>query len=147
MSSAAAASKVVPIRQGLFVKAGGDGRPKLAGSRCKETGAIFWPAERINPITRKAGTLEPVEIDGDGRIFSFTVVARGLPGFASPYAIASITLDAGPTLIAQLTDWQNAELAIGAPVELTIGTIKTEKDGTVVEGPMFRLSRSGASAS
>jgi uncharacterized OB-fold protein len=92
----------------------------------------------MNPITHHFGTLEPAEIDGTGRIVSFTVVARGLPGFASPYALAAIALDAGPTLIAQLEDWQDRKLAIGQPVDLVIGVIRTEKDGTRVIGPKFR---------
>ena len=127
-----------PVRPNLFVACGSDGRPKLLGSRCRETGQVFWPAELINPVTRRASTLEPAEIDGDGRIVSFTVVARGLPGFASPYALAAIALDAGPTLIAQLEAWQERKLAIGQPVDLVIGTIRTEKDGTRVIGPKFR---------
>jgi uncharacterized OB-fold protein len=127
-----------PVRANLFIERGNDGRPKLLGNRCRETGQLFWPAEIVNPVTRRAGTLEPAEIDGHGRIVSFTIVARGLPGFASPYALAAIALDAGPTLIAQLDDWQEHEPAIGRPVDLVIDTIRTEKDGTRVIGPKFR---------
>jgi uncharacterized OB-fold protein len=127
-----------PVRPNLFIACGSDGRPKLVGSRCRETGQVFWPAEIMNPITHRFGTLEPAEIDGAGRIVSFTIVARGLPGFTSPYALAAITLDAGPTVIAQLEAWQEHELAIGQSVDLVIGTIRTEKDGTKVVGPKFR---------
>jgi uncharacterized OB-fold protein len=127
-----------PVRPNLFIACGSDGRPKLLGSRCRETGQVFWPAEMMNPMTHRFGTLEPAEIDGAGRIVSFTVVARGLPGFASPYALAAIALDAGPTLIAQLEAWQEQKPAIGQPVDLVIGTIRTEKDGTRVVGPKFR---------
>jgi uncharacterized OB-fold protein len=126
-----------PIRPGLFVERGSDGRPKLCGSRCRETGEYFWPKEIMNPTTRKWGTLTESEIDGAGRIVSYTVVARGLPGFASPYALATIALDQGPTLIAQLEDWQGKTLAIGQRVELKIGVVSTDKDGTRVMGPKF----------
>jgi uncharacterized OB-fold protein len=126
------------VRPNLFIACGRDGRPKLLGSRCRETGQVFWPAEMMNPMTHRLGTLEPAEIDGAGRIVSFAVVARGLPGFASPYALAAIALDAGPTLIAQLDAWQEQKLAIGQPVDLVIGTIRSEKDGTRVIGPKFR---------
>jgi len=127
-----------PIRPDLFVERGSDGRPKLTGSRCRETGEYFWPVELMNPKTRKLGTLTGAEIDGAGRIVSYTVVARGLPGFASPYAMATIALDQGPTLIAQLEDWQDKALALGQRVELKIGVISTDKDGTQVMGPKFR---------
>lgn len=127
-----------PIRPNLFLAQGGDGRPKLLGSRCRETGQLFWPAEIMNPVTHHPNTLEAAEIDGEGKIVSFTTVARGLPGFLSPYALATIELDAGPALIAQLEDWRGRNLAIGQKVDLVIGTIKTEKDGTRVVGPKFR---------
>lgn len=128
-----------PIRPGLYVEpAGADRQPRLLGSRCRTTGQYFWPAERINPLTHEAGTMEPVEIDGKGRIVSYTIVQRGLAGFPSPYALASIQLEAGPSLIAQLEDWQERPLRLGQPVELVIGTIMTERDGTHVTGPKFR---------
>jgi uncharacterized OB-fold protein len=126
-----------PIRPRLFTEAG-DGPPRLLGSRDRETGQAFWPAEAMNPVTRRPGTLEPAELEGAGRIVSFTTVARGLPGFASPYALATIALDAGPSLIAQLEAWQGVELRLGQRVELVIGTIRTEPDGTRVVGPKFR---------
>jgi uncharacterized OB-fold protein len=127
-----------PIRAGLFVRAGADGQPKLLGSRCRESGQYFWPAERMNPVTHRAGTLEAAEIEGRGRLISYAVVERGLPGFASPYALATIQLDQGPSLIAQLEDWRDRTLRLGQPVELVIGTIRTEKNGTQIIGPKFR---------
>ena len=135
----AESSPVVPVREGIF-KRSSDGSARLIGSRDRETGQFFWPSERINPVTRKSGTMEPAESKGSGHIVSWTIVRRGLPGFASPYALAAIQLDDGPSLIAQLEDWQEPDLMSGKPVDLVIGTVKTEKDGTVVEGPKFRLA-------
>jgi uncharacterized OB-fold protein len=96
----------------------------------------------MNPNTRKPDTLENVEIDGAGRIVSFTTVQRSLPGFRSPYALAMIELDAGPSLIAQLDDWEEKPIGLGTRVDLVIGVIKTERDGTRVVGPKFRPSGS-----
>jgi uncharacterized OB-fold protein len=123
-----------PIRPNLFTTRE-DGTPVLLGSRDPATGACFWPAEAMNPATR--GPVEPAEIAGDGAVVACTTVARGLPGFASPYGLACIQLDAGPSLIAQLEGATAAEA--GARVALVIGTIKTEKDGTPVVGPKFRI--------
>jgi uncharacterized protein len=132
------APKIRPIRESLFLEAGADGRPKLLASRCRETGQVFWPRELLNPVTHRRGTLEDVEISGDARLVSYTVVRRGLEGFASPYALAAIELAAGPTLIAQLDDWQGKALRLGQELVLVIGTIRTDKDGTAVVGPKFR---------
>lgn len=136
--------ETIAIRDGIF-KQGAAGEPaRLLASKCRETGQVFWPPERINPVTGKAGTLERMEIAGDGRIHAFTVVTRGLPGFPSPYALASIELDAGPTLLAQLTDWQDRAVEPGMAVELVIGAIKSQKDGTDIVGPLFRPVADGA---
>ncbi len=138
-------SPAVPVREGIFAKTA-DGGVTLLGSRDRETRQFFWPPERVNPITHKAGTLEPAESNGSGRIVSWTIVRRGLPGFASPYALAAIELDDGPSLVAQLEDWEEADLKTGAPVSLVIGTIRTERDGTAVEGPKFKpVKTEGAS--
>jgi uncharacterized OB-fold protein len=123
-----------PIRPNLFVE--GD-VPQLIGSRDRETGQVFFPAETMNPVTMREGTLEPCAFDGAGTLVSWTVIGRGLPGFDSPYALGTIQLDAGPSLIGQLHDWQGKTLAPAMRVRLTIARIKTEKDGSEVIGPKF----------
>ncbi len=132
------ATAVEPIREGIYRKLDDSGKGMLLGSRCAETGQVFWPAERFNPVTHKSGTMQPCELSGRGTLHAYTEISRGLPGFPSPYALASIDLEEGPTLLAQLTDWQDRQLVPGMPVELVIGTIKTAKDDSVVEGPLFR---------
>lgn len=122
-----------PIRPNLFATRE-DGTPVLLGSRDPATGECFWPAEAMNPRTRTP--VEPVEIPGAGAVIASTTVARGLPGFASPYHLGCIQLDAGPSLIAQL----DAPAPPGARVALELGTIKTEKDGTQIIGPRFRTA-------
>jgi uncharacterized protein len=126
----------VPIREGLFVEA--DGRAQLIGSRCRETGEVFFPREAMNPRTMVDGTLEDHAFDGAGRLVAWTVVARGMPGFDSPYALATVQLDAGPSFICQLHDWQGRTLEPGQRVDLVIERIRTEKDGTAVVGPKMR---------
>jgi hypothetical protein len=135
---AAEGVKRSPIRDRLFVEAASDGRPRLIGSRCRETGQVFFPRETMNPVTMKEGTLEDHEFDGAGTLVAWTVIGRGLPGFDSPYAMGTLQLDAGPSFIAQLHDWQGKSLRVGQRVALVIDRIKTEKDGTAVVGPKFR---------
>jgi uncharacterized OB-fold protein len=120
-----------PIREGIFATRA-DGTPVLLGSRDPLSGECFWPAEAMNPRTR--GPVEPAEIEGDGIVIACTTVARGLPGFASPYVLGCIRLDAGVSVIAQMEDAAPA----GARVALALGTIRTEKDGTALIGPRFR---------
>jgi uncharacterized OB-fold protein len=124
-----------PIRENLFV----DGAPpRLLGSRCRETGETFYPAQVMNPTTSRAGTMEAVELPGEGTLVNFSVVARAAPGFESPYAMGIIRLRAGPTLTTQLAEWQGVKLRTGMAVELVIGPIRHDPDGTAVLGPKFR---------
>ncbi len=123
----------VPIRDDLYV----EDPPRLVGSRDRITGQVFFPQEAMNPVTMTEGTLERHEFDGAGRLVAWTVVARGLPGFDSPYALGTIALDAGPSLIAQLHDWKDKRLAPDMRVRLAIARIRTERDGTEVVGPTF----------
>lgn len=124
-----------PIREGLFLEGP---PPRLLGSRCRETGEVFYPAQVMNPTTCKAGTMEPAEIPGDGTLVNWSVISRAAPGFESPYAMAVIKLRAGPMLTTQLADWQKVALRTGMPVELVIGAIRHDPDGTAVTGPKFR---------
>ena len=126
----------VPIRPDLFIERPED-PPALVGVLDRETGQVFFPAEAMNPVTMREGTLERHEFAGAGRLVAWTVVARGLPGFDSPYALGTIALDAGPGFIGQLHDWQGKALRSGMRVRLAIGRIRTEKDGTEVVGPKF----------
>jgi hypothetical protein len=124
----------VPIRPDLYVA---DDPPRLVGSRDRVTGQIFFPAEVMNPVTMTEGTLERHEFDGAGALVAWTVIGRGLPGFDSPYALGTIALDAGPSFIGQMQDWQGKALRQGMRVRLAVGRIKREKDGTDVLGPKF----------
>ena len=135
-NAAKAMSKQRPIREGLYVE---EPPPRLLGSRCRDTGDVFYPTQKMNPRTHRAGTMEPIELSGIGKLLTFTVVRRAAPGFECPYALAVVELDAGPKLTAQLADWQNAHLRIGMDVELVIGPIRFDPDGTVVVGPKFRV--------
>jgi uncharacterized OB-fold protein len=128
-------TKTRPLRADLFVE--GE-RPRLVGSRCRETGQLFFPMQPMNPSTQKAGTMERAEIEGEGTLLNFTRVVRGMPGFDSPFALGVIELDAGPTVTAQLADWKDIELRTGMRVQLVIGPIKRDSDDTVVMGPKFR---------
>jgi hypothetical protein len=137
MNETAAATPRMPIRPDLFVEGANGAAPRLIGSRCRETGQVFFPAEAMNPVTMKEGTLERHEFEGGGSLVAWTVIGRGLPGFDSPYALGTIALDAGPGFIGQLHDWQGKVLKPGMRVHLAIDRIKREKDGNEVVGPKF----------
>ncbi|MEW6262704.1 MAG: OB-fold domain-containing protein [Thermodesulfobacteriota bacterium] len=128
----------IPIWPNLFTYAA-DGAPRLICSRCRECRQTFYPQEAMCPACHQEGTLERVEVDGRGRLISFSRVTRGLPGYDSPYCLACVELDEGPALIAQLEEWRDQELKIGLPVSLVIGRIKVDPKGNTLLGPKFRV--------
>jgi uncharacterized OB-fold protein len=56
------------------------------------------------------------EASGTGTVDSFTVVHRGLPGFATPYVVARVRLTEGVVLLTNLLDAD--DIACDAPVVL-----------------------------
>ncbi len=136
------AQKQIPVRENLFIQpADPQDSPKLILSRCRECGGRFYPKEEMCPACIKEGTLETIAVEGKGKLVAFTKVRRSPPGFDSPYAIASVKLDDGPVLIAQLQDWQDIELKIDMPVRFLIGKIKEDRNGNVIIGPKFKPLR------
>ncbi len=133
------AQKEIPVRENLFIQpAGPNDSPKLILSRCRECGGTFYPKEEMCPACIKEGTLETSAVDGKGKLVAFTKVWRSPPGFDRPYAIASVKLDEGPVVIAQLQDWQDIELKMNMPVRFVIGKIKEDRDGNFIVGPKFK---------
>ena len=124
-----------PVQENLFEEGP---PPRLLGSRCRETGQLFYPVQVMNPVTHREGTMEQVALPSTGVLLNFSRIARAAPGLPSPFAIGVIALDGGPTLTAQLTDWQDVELRVGMPVEMTLGCVRTEPDGTSLIGPQYR---------
>lgn len=130
-----------PIRDRLYVEGP---PPRLLGSRCRETGEYFYPVQAMNPVTRRADTMETVELSGEGVLLNWSVVSRAAPGFDSPYAMCIVRLEDGPVLTTQLSDWKDVDLRVGMRVELVIGPICRGADGITLLGPKFRPIEGGA---
>jgi uncharacterized OB-fold protein len=84
---------------------------------CKESGQYqFYP----RPVSVVTGgrDLEWREVSGRGEIFSYTVATIGRPPFAghTPYLIATVTLDEGVNVIANLINCPLDRVAVGMRV-------------------------------
>lgn len=90
---------------------------KLLLQYCRVTGRYqFFP----KPISVFTGgqDLEWREVSGRGEIFSYTVARIGRPPFAghTPYLIATVTLDEGVNVIANIIGCEIDRIAIGMRV-------------------------------
>ncbi len=79
-----------------------------------------------------------IDAAGTGRIKSFTIIRRAVSAAFEgdvPYVVALVTLDEGPTLMANVIGCSPEEVSIGRPVRVTF-----ERRGAVLI-PQFELGR------
>ena len=80
---------------------------------------------------------------GKGRLYSYVIHHRPVPGFTPPYAIAVVELDEGPRMMTNITQCpQTPEaLQLDMPVEVAFETSSTTRSPcrfSEVPGPMRR---------
>ena len=115
-------------------------RYRLEGQRHRATGEVRFPAQPL-ALNESPHTWEPLELSGQGEVYSFSVIRQAPDGFEDlgPYPVAMIRLSEGPLISAQLTDCVEADLTIGMPVEMvTRRFADTGEDGLLVYSYKFR---------
>ncbi|MBA3533257.1 MAG: Zn-ribbon domain-containing OB-fold protein [Ardenticatenales bacterium] len=116
-------------------------RYRLEGTRCTECAALYFPPREVCRACRSRA-LEPYLFQGEGTLFSYTVVYQAPEGFGEqvPYAVGLVELAEGPRLTAMLSDVELDELAIGLPLEMVIRKITEEGEtGMISYGYKFRI--------
>jgi uncharacterized OB-fold protein len=93
-----------------FWKAAGEGRFLLR--RCTACHETHWYPRAICPFC--LGDTAWEEASGSGEIYSWTVMRR----VPEPYAMGYVTLDAGPTMLADFAGIPFDDLKIGMKVKL-----------------------------
>lgn len=115
-------------------------RYRLLGVQCKDCGAMLFPRRQVCPRC-KSQNLRPLQFEGEGKVYSYTVVydpPAGYEGFA-PYVGALVELEEGPLIAAQLTDVDIGEVEVGMPVEMVTRRLRQYgEDGLIVYGYKFR---------
>jgi uncharacterized protein len=91
---------------------------RLALPGCDSCGAGFFPPERLCPSCGSAGW-SYVDSPGSGTVTSHTVVHRApSPDFATPYVVAVVELDGGPSLLTNLVDADPESVSTGMRVHV-----------------------------
>ncbi|HJZ49721.1 MAG TPA: Zn-ribbon domain-containing OB-fold protein [Roseiflexaceae bacterium] len=114
-------------------------RYRLEGQRHRDSGAVRFPPLPANGQADAAW--EPHTLGGLGTVYSFSVVRQPPAGYdeQSPYILALIQLEEGPTITAQISDCDIAEVTIGMPVEMVTRRLRDlGPDGLIVYGYKFR---------
>lgn len=91
---------------------------KLVIQYCRATGKYQHYPRPTSIFTGRKTDIEWREVSGRGEIFSWTVVRRGAAAFRGhePYVVASVTLDVGVNVIANLVHCSLHEVCIGMKV-------------------------------
>ena len=115
-------------------------RYKLEGSVCPQCGEKYFPPRDVCPAC-KAHPLQPYRFNGNGIIYSFTVIYQATPRFEPyvPYVVALVKLEEGPMITAQITDIDVDSVSIGMPVEMVFRKISEQGErGLIYYGYKFR---------
>jgi uncharacterized protein len=92
---------------------------RLVVPRCSETGAYFFPPERLCPGTSCA-SWSYVESVGAGTVATYSVVLRAPSAdFDVPYVLAVVDLDEGWTMLTNLVDCNPDSVTIGMRVRVS----------------------------
>ena len=73
----------------------------------------------VSIFTGRRRDIEWREVSGKGKVFSYTIAHRGTPAFrgTEPYAVASVTLDVGVNVIANMVNCTAEDLKVGMKVK------------------------------
>ena len=102
-------------------------RFRLEASRCKDCGAMNFPAGQACTTCRSAN-LEATALSRKGKVVTSTVVHVAPDAFAmeAPYAMAIVETPEGVRLMTQVTDCDPAEVKSGMEVSLEFRLIRKE---------------------
>jgi uncharacterized protein len=93
---------------------------ELRLQRCDDCAKTYFPPR---PFCPECGSrqVSVVRASGRGRLFSYVIHHRPVPGFTPPYAIAVVELEEGPRLMSNIVNCpQTPEaLLLDMPVEVT----------------------------
>lgn len=133
----------VPAVEGLFTEEADGAR--LLGSRCADCGTPYFPrSERCHHPECGGTRVEDAAFGPHGTLWSYSIQNYPPPSPArydepySPYALAVVDLDDGLRVVGRIADGADG-LSVGVPVELVLGSLCTQEDGSELISWMFRL--------
>lgn len=132
--------KTLPSLEGIF-EAGPEGEPRLKALRCASCSRTHFPPPAPVCPGCFSEDLEEITLSTEGTVYSFTEVHTAPPGFQPPYVLAYVDLPEGVRLLGQVDGGANG-IAVGLPVRMTTGTVRTDDDGTEWIGYRFRKAGS-----
>ncbi len=133
----------VPVVEGLFAEQ--DGTARLLGSRCTSCGTPYFPASSLchHPDCDDSAT-EDAAFGPAGTVWSYSYQNYPPPAPAvyddpyEPYALAVVDLDDGLRVVGRMESSDPEAVEVGGRVEVVLGPIGHDGDGTELISWMFR---------
>jgi len=109
--------------------------PHLVANECEACGARFFDRRNACAACGKADGFRSVDVDREGELQSFTIVAFAAPGIDVPF-VAGIVDCGGTTVRGNVvgTDPDPDHVHLGMKVRLTTFPIGTDSEGTEAVG-------------
>ena len=108
-----------------------DGPAHLEAWEATDSGALYF--DRRNADAKGGGTeFTRRKLGSTGKVRSFTIVHRAVPGVPTPYVSAIVDLDGGGVVKSNILNVEPVPEAVhlGMPVRLTTFVAGTDDDGT-----------------
>jgi|SRR5580658_656039 uncharacterized OB-fold protein len=113
-------------------------RYNLGGSKCTVCSTAYFPPRTVCPTCshhrESIGKMVPLQLSGDGEVFSYSVVHDAAEGFEMqvPYVLALVRTVEGPVLTGQVVDVDPSEVRIGLKVRATFRKLREEGRAGVI---------------
>ena len=136
--AAATVTRKIPLQEGLFSQDAA-GKYHLVATRCPECALTFFPHRKY---CGKCGSsdVKEVALSDQGKVYTFSVVDRKSKYtlIEPPYIQAEVQMPEGIRVFTVLDQCKPEQVSIGMPVEVYVGTVKKNADGTEVIAYKFK---------
>ncbi len=106
---------------------------ELRLQRCKDCGEIYFPPRPLCPAC-SSRNVEVFTASGKATLLSYVINQRPHPSFDSPYAIALVRLEEGPTMMSNIVGCEQTPEALVLDMPLIV---TFEENGDIAI-PLFR---------
>ena len=110
---------------------------ELRLQRCDSCGKVYFPPRPFCPGCA-ARAVSVFAATGKGRLYSYVIHHRPVPGFTPPYAIAVVELEEGPRMMTNIVGCPQTPEALELDMKLEVSFEKLD-DATTL--PLFRPAK------
>jgi hypothetical protein len=130
-----AAAAAADARNDAFL--GGDARRRTAPAALQFLQKTYFPPRPFCPQCASRD-VAVFCASGQGRLYSYVIHHRPVPGFTPPYAIAVVELDEGPRMMTNIVDCPQTPEALILDMPLEVAFEKIDDEITL---PLFRPAK------